>query len=226
MGVIQGFLDTNWMGRVVLILLLVAQIFNWLSMCMNDWGLFDSNPLNNKDRKGFGVWKECGNQEPSANCVELDGWRLKWYGAFQGFAIFAFMSVNVAFCLTILLLYVPPCKGSRELAIGSAIACFITTVFYIVAIIIFGVRFDRSFDAGFDREILQSGFYFAIIVAILTLVAGICAVVGITSKQQVGPSSGGRHGRGVDEEGQGQQLQQTQKKQKKKKKQDEQQQEY
>ncbi|KAH9503866.1 hypothetical protein Btru_064020 [Bulinus truncatus] len=174
MGLIKGFQNTDIIGRVVIILLLVAQLFNWLSMCMNDWGLYDLYITNDNNRRGFGVWKVCGNQEPNANCVDIDGWRLEWYGVFQAFAIIAFLSTNLSFCFIILLIYVPRCLGKKDVAICCAVACFVTVVFYIIAVIIFGVKFDRTYDAGFDREILMTGFYFAIIVSVLSLVAGIC----------------------------------------------------
>ncbi|XP_059143776.1 uncharacterized protein LOC131931090 [Physella acuta] len=188
MGLIKRFLAVNPLTKATLILLLVAEIFNWLSMCMNDWALYDDSAANDKNKLGYGVWKRCGNQEPDPNCMDLDGWRLTWYGTFQGFAIIAFLAVNVAFFFIVLFMFVSSCVGRQEIERISAISCFVATVFYVVAIIIFGVKFDTTYDAGYDREILMSGFYLAIAVAVLCLAAGVCAVIASIGKQQIKPS--------------------------------------
>ncbi|KAK0058865.1 hypothetical protein Bpfe_011830 [Biomphalaria pfeifferi] len=190
MGVIQGFKSTDLIGRIVFILLLVAELFNWLSMCMSDWGLYDTIIANDKNKAGFGVWRKCGNQEPDSNCEEIDGWRLPWYGAFQAFAIIAFLATNLSLCLMILLMYIPQCSRNKDIVVCCTASCFVTAVFYLVAIIIFGVRFDSTFDDGFDQQILQTGFYFAIVVVVLSLVSGVSLAVSLAKGRQVGPSGG------------------------------------
>lgn len=190
MGLINGFRATNVLGKIAFLALFVAELLNWLCFTLNDWGLMDTLITNDDNKLGYGVWRLCGNQEPDPNCQDLDGWRLPWYGAFQAFCIFGFMGVNVAFVLIILTLFVPQCIGNREVGFFCAISCIVSVVSYIIAIIIFGVRFDETYDLGYDRETFGAAFFLAIVVVVLCVVAGICAIIGIR-KQQVATSSPG-----------------------------------
>ncbi|GFS20474.1 hypothetical protein ElyMa_001572100 [Elysia marginata] len=99
------------------------------------------------------------------------------------------MGVNIAFVLNILMLFIPQCIGNREVGFFCAISCVVSVVCYIVALIIFGASFDETYDLGYDRENFGSGFFLAIVVVVLCVIAGICAIIGIRGKPQVESSS-------------------------------------
>ncbi|RUS75593.1 hypothetical protein EGW08_016657 [Elysia chlorotica] len=189
MGLIKGFQAANTVGKLAFVILLVAELLNWLCFTLNDWGLMDTQIENDGNKIGYGVWKLCGNQEPNPNCQDLDGWRLPWYGAFQAFCIFGFMGVNVAFVMTILMLFVPQCLSNREVGLFCAISCIVSVVCYIIAIIIFAARWDDTYDQGFDRETFGAGFFLAIVVVVLSVIAAICAIIGVRGQQQIESSS-------------------------------------
>ncbi|KAK3774015.1 hypothetical protein RRG08_030097 [Elysia crispata] len=189
MGLIRGFQAANIVGKLAFVTLLVAELFNWLCFTMSEWGLMDTQIDNDDNKIGYGVWRLCGNQEPNPNCQDLDGWRLPWYGAFQAFCIFGFLGVNIAFVMNILGLFVPQCIGNREVGVFCAISCVVSVVCYLIAIIIFAARWDETYDQGFDRETFGAGFFLAIFVVVLSVIAGICALIGIRGQQQIESSS-------------------------------------
>ncbi|XP_005096811.2 uncharacterized protein LOC101864520 [Aplysia californica] len=207
MGLISSFQAANIWGQVAFVVLLVAEVFNWLCFCMNDWGLYDTNPTNADDELGFGVWRLCGRTEPDSLCQDLDGWRLTWYGAFQGFMVFGFMGVNLALFFVILVLFVPQCNSNKETRVFSIVSAIVAVICYIVALVLFGVKFDETYDAGFDTEEYFICFYFAIVVAVLSLVVAICLVIGISGGHSIGhapssgPSTGGEGSGGSNSKG-------------------------
>ncbi|KAK7502780.1 hypothetical protein BaRGS_00006030, partial [Batillaria attramentaria] len=71
-----------------------------------------------------------------------------WYGATQALTTLGFVGVNLAFLLIILQIFVDKCKGVAEIAFWNFIQCILTSVCYLIAIIVFAASFDDSFDGG------------------------------------------------------------------------------
>ncbi|KAK7087869.1 uncharacterized protein [Littorina saxatilis] len=179
---VGSFKGANIFTKLAFIFLLCAMLFGWVAYCTNNWGRsFPSDT--NSVYKGFGIWRNgAGNQDPDTQFTPInleanDGWLLEWYGAFQAFATFGFICLNVGFFLVVLFMFVTPCKSNADLSFWNAINTIFGSICWLVAIILFGVRFDEKFDERFSgrtrERTLHYSFGLAIITFALQLAAGI-----------------------------------------------------
>ncbi|KAK7504583.1 hypothetical protein BaRGS_00004069 [Batillaria attramentaria] len=173
MGVKDGFMGASLMVKISFILLLIANLFNWIAFTTASWGYFDFDGIaNSLDGVGYGLWRRCG--ETISGCTVLDGTREDWYATFQAFGIFGFVGINVAFLLLILYMFAGPCKGNGEAKMATFIICFVAAVCWLIAVIIFAAEFSVS---GTSVDKLGFSFALAIIALILAVVAGILLIV-------------------------------------------------
>ena len=69
MGVKDGFMGASVMMKVALILLIVANLFNWIAFTTTSWGYINSP---NSRYPGYGLWRTCGE---AGACSRMDGTR-------------------------------------------------------------------------------------------------------------------------------------------------------
>ena len=69
MGVKDGFMGASTMMKVALILLIVANLFNWIAFTTTSWGYINSATAR---YPGYGLWRLCAE---SGACSRLDGTR-------------------------------------------------------------------------------------------------------------------------------------------------------
>ncbi|GFO08666.1 hypothetical protein PoB_003517100 [Plakobranchus ocellatus] len=60
---------------------------------------------------------------------------------------------------------------------------------YFISLVIFGAECDSTHDQGFDRQTFGAAFFLAIFVLLLSVVAGICAILGVRGQQVMAISS-------------------------------------
>ncbi|KAL8571720.1 hypothetical protein ACOMHN_060806 [Nucella lapillus] len=166
MGLKDGFMGASVMMKVALILLLVANLFSWIAFTTTSWRYYNTT----SSQVGWGLWRNCGIG--ITGCSQLDGTRSEWYGAFQAFGIFGFVGFSVALLLVVLHMFGGPCKGNGEGKMAAMILCFVGGVCWLIAVIIFAVKFK-------DTSITAYGFSFALAIVslILGIVAGILLIV-------------------------------------------------
>lgn len=169
MGVKDGFMGASVMVKVSFIILVIANVLNWIAFCTASWGYIKggTNP-------GFGIWRSCG--ETTGGCAELDGTRLEYYAAFQAFGIFGFVGVNLAMLVLSLFMFGGPCKSNGEAKMAVLIICFVAAVCWIIAVIIFGAKWDDN-NSGNPFAELGFSFALAIVTLILAVIAGILLIV-------------------------------------------------
>ncbi|XP_055957441.1 epithelial membrane protein 1-like [Patella vulgata] len=191
MGVKDDFSGSSILGKVNLIVLLVANFCNWIAFCTAEWGknYASVNDYNLNIFNGWGLWRICGNTLSNAGCNQLDGWALDWYGAVQAFAIFAFVGINVAFLLVVLMMFTSKCKGNGDAGMASAILCLVAAVCYLIAVIIFAYYFSVVYTV-FTINLRPVGYslILAIIALILAFVSGILIIVDLKKGGSTSPA--------------------------------------
>ncbi|KAK7089608.1 uncharacterized protein [Littorina saxatilis] len=181
---VGSFKGANLFTKLAFIFLCFAMFFGWISYCTANWGRTFGED-NNDYYLGYGVWRIGNNEDrnfvrssltyvlPLPTIFHADGWLLEWYGAFQAFATFGFICLNVGFFLVVLFMFVTPCKSNADLSFWNAINNIFGSICWLVAIILFGARFDKKFDTNFSERTLHYSFGLAIITFALQLAAGI-----------------------------------------------------
>ncbi|XP_059139313.1 epithelial membrane protein 3-like [Physella acuta] len=179
MGVKDGFMGAHILIKIAFIIVLVAQLCNWISFCTSSWYIVYNVVLNGNNKyTHFGLWRSCVRSElftTSDGCKMLDGAASDWFAATQAFAVFGFVLLNVGCLLLILFMFYGSCKGKSEAMLASGICLIASAVTWILAVIIYGAKVDdlygdNNFDFGFS-------FALAICALILALVSGILVVV-------------------------------------------------
>ncbi|KAK7089607.1 uncharacterized protein [Littorina saxatilis] len=191
----ESYKAVNGLTKAALILLTASLYLGWYGYCTASWGRVF--PEANSDYfVGYGVWKIADNRSPLPDVfVAIHGWLLNWYVAFQTFATLGFISVNLGYILILLLVYVAPCKGNADLGFWNGINCIFGSVCWLVAVVVFGVKFDDTFDTfPYDDPTLQYSFILAVVVVAVELVAGILLLVNGRSNS----GSGGTAAANVD----------------------------
>lgn len=169
MGVKDGFMGASVMVKVSFIILVIASVLNWIAFCTASWS------YNTFSGTGYGIWRTCNDLIP-ITCSQLDGTRSEYYSAFQTFGIFGFVGVNLAMLLLSLFMFGGPCKGNGEAKMAVLIICFVAAVCWIIAVIIFGAKWDEN-TRGIPSEKLGFSFGLAIVTLILAVIAGILLIV-------------------------------------------------
>nr|KAG5710649.1 hypothetical protein BaRGS_035051 [Batillaria attramentaria] len=117
----SSFMSASLFNKLSFIFSIIAVLCAWISFVMPAWG-YTADP----DKETYGAW----------------------YGATQALTTLGFVGVNLAFLLIILQIFVDKCKGVAEIAFWNFIQCILTSVCYLIAIIVFAASFDDSFDGG------------------------------------------------------------------------------
>ncbi|XP_046548107.1 uncharacterized protein LOC124258079 [Haliotis rubra] len=177
MGIKDSFMGASVLMKVCFLVLLVAQVCNYIAFTIPQWGKRYTAPVGDFF-VGYGLWRLCSNSELPSACGQLDGTRLDWYAAVQAMSVFGFVGINVAFLVVTLQIFSSMCKGVSDLGFWNALCCFLTGACYLVAVIIFGTNFDDGFFSYVGGGILREGefgfsFGFAIVALILEIVAGV-----------------------------------------------------
>lgn len=176
--IIASYKAAPLLTRLANIFLTAALYMGWYSYCTSSWGrVFPQS--DSEYFHGYGIWRIGDNKflttnTPSPLILHTDGWLLEWYGAFQAFASLGFMSVNLGYFLLVLTVYVGPCKSNADLLFWNAVINIAGCVSWLVAVILFGVKFKETFGIiSIGDPVLHYSFYLAVIVAAFQLVAGI-----------------------------------------------------
>ncbi|KAK7462528.1 hypothetical protein BaRGS_00038413 [Batillaria attramentaria] len=172
MGVKDGFMGASMLLKVALILIIVSNFCNWIAFTTASWG-YNDGKLSGQYETGIGIWRRC---DLVGGCSDRDGLREEWIGAFQGFAIFGYVGINVVMLLIILFLFVGACKGNGEVKMGAIITAFVTAVCYLIAVIIFASEWDDGAGKNDDYE-LGFSFGLAIVALVLEAITGVLLIV-------------------------------------------------
>ncbi|KAK7462530.1 hypothetical protein BaRGS_00038415 [Batillaria attramentaria] len=172
MGVKDGFMGASMLLKVALILIIVSNVCNWIAFCTASWGYTD-NLLVNPNEIGVGIWRRCGL---TGSCSDRDGLREKWIMAFQGFAIFGYVGINMVMLLIILFLFVGACKRNGEVKMGAIITAFVTAICYAAAVFIFNSESNENVLRPEDYK-LGFSFDLAIIALVLEAITGVLLIV-------------------------------------------------
>ncbi|KAK7087868.1 uncharacterized protein [Littorina saxatilis] len=173
----ESYKAVNGLTKAALILLTASLYLGWYGYCTVSWGRVYSKAMSDYFL-GYGVWRIADNRTPLPELYATHGWLLSWYVAFQTFATLGFISVNLGYILILLLVYVAPCKGNADLGFWNGINCIFGSVCWLVAVVVFGVKFDDTFvTSSYDDPTLQYSFILAVVVVVVELVAGILLLV-------------------------------------------------
>ncbi|BFZ02656.1 hypothetical protein BsWGS_05695 [Bradybaena similaris] len=165
MGVADSFQSASLLVKITLIIALVSNLCNWISFTTTSWITY-SGP--NTQDTYFGLWRSCG---AISGCTQLDGSGSSKLNAIQAFAIFGFVSLNVATLLVVLYMFWGSCRGNAEVKLAAAILFFISAVTWLISVIVFGADFNKG---GSD---LDFSFGLAIVSLLLSVVAGVLLIL-------------------------------------------------
>ncbi|XP_059144002.1 uncharacterized protein LOC131931277 [Physella acuta] len=180
MAFVKSFKDSSLLLKVTACILIINMALAWVSFVTASWGdgYGDDATKTKKIKKGYGLWKECSDDEIESGCVNLTGWNLQWYRAVQAFSIFGFMSVNFCFLSVLLLMFNPSCHKRKSLHLWVAVIGLWSAISYTVSIIVFGVGFDSSFtDSSLPNQYLEYGWALAIVVAVFQVFVGLIMII-------------------------------------------------
>ncbi|KAL8566208.1 hypothetical protein ACOMHN_063098 [Nucella lapillus] len=183
--IVASYKESPIITRIANLFLTGAVYLAWYSFCTNSWG----RTFPQKDKEyfvGYGIWRIGDNNfksdEPNATTgshapipkilFHSDGWLSEWYWAFQAFTSFGFVSVNLGYFLLILIVYVGPCKSNADLVFWNAINNIAGCISWLVAVLLFGLKFKETFDNS-DEPVLHYSFYLAVVVCAFQLITGI-----------------------------------------------------
>lgn len=177
MGAVEGFKGSGLFAKLALVLLLIATLFTWIAYTCTGWG--------EEKRSGMhiGLWRICSSNHYTPGCSPTDGWANDWFAAVQALVTFGFFGINVALFLLILYMFVSSCQKNGEVAMGTAIICFVTGVLYLIGIIVFGAKFKEDFIDPADRNPswgdykLSYSFALSVVALALELVAGVFIIL-------------------------------------------------
>ncbi|XP_041352906.1 uncharacterized protein LOC121371235 [Gigantopelta aegis] len=169
MSLKESFVGVSSVKKIAFVILLFAQMSNWIAFTTADWGRQSNSFEWNNLFTGIGLWRSCSNGADTAvvPCQMLDGTRNDLYASIQAFATFGFVGINLAFFILLLQIFFDKCKSVSDTVNG--VICFLATGCYLIAVIQFGVYFDTSFI----NKRFGFSFSFAIVAFILSMIAGI-----------------------------------------------------
>lgn len=168
MGVREGCTGASTSMKAAVVLLVAANFFSWIAFTTSSWRYVESDVNHNP---GQGLWRSC-TETGTFTCGLLDGTRLGWYGTFQAFGIFGFVSLTVALLLVVLFLFVASCSDNVEVKAAAKVLCFVGGLCWIIAVFIFSVKYKDDANSQ-DHDKLGFSFVFAIITALLAIVSGL-----------------------------------------------------
>lgn len=144
MGWIDGFKASGVFAKVALFLLIFDAFFNWIAFTSTSWGIMADSIAN--DDTHLGIWRQC--QKLTTTCYELDGYANIWWGCFQGVCLLGFVGTNVALLLMLLFMFWDGCKRNKEIGQAAAWTCIVSSVFWLIAVIMFGAKFEDDTDVS------------------------------------------------------------------------------
>ncbi|XP_059156715.1 uncharacterized protein LOC131941459 [Physella acuta] len=173
MGISDGMSYSSILVKFCFLLILTSAVASWIAFTTSSWGV-------NSDTVYTGIWRRCQGQV----CVMLDGYPKVWFGVFQAFAIIGFMGINVAVVTIALYMFGASCKGNRETGFVAALVCIFTALFWLIAVIIFGAKYELDDEVSGPDSLDRLGFSFGLAVAALglELIVGILMVLEVRLK--------------------------------------------
>ncbi|XP_046340442.2 uncharacterized protein LOC124121478 [Haliotis rufescens] len=183
-GVVESLKAAPLLKRIIFILVLVTQFFNWLSFTTPAWARrFTTLSGNGDDHIGYGLWRSCSNVgtavNPIPNCFPLDGANLAHYGTVQAFATIGFMGVNILFLVTVLQMFTSFCKKVTDINEVNAVQAIVTGIIYFIGLIIYGAvygsgeRLTYTIGNQSRKGDLSYSYVFAFFTMILQIVLGV-----------------------------------------------------
>ncbi|CAL1548290.1 unnamed protein product [Lymnaea stagnalis] len=174
MGVKDGFMGANIATKIAFFVTFLANVVNWIAFCTTSWTVYEPATGN---YQWTGLWRACSGASGSASCTggigQLDGSSDDDVDAVQAFAIFGFIALNVGLLLIVLYMFWGSCKGNAETGIASAIILFISAGTWLIAVAVFGARFDDFANTRFGYS-----YALAVCALILALISGIIMIIG------------------------------------------------
>ncbi|KAK3093885.1 hypothetical protein FSP39_021466 [Pinctada imbricata] len=181
MSVLDDFKGASIIGKIALILLLVASFCVCIAFTCTGWGGEDAYSVSQKTY--WGLWRRCVDTNVVSPCVNLDGTPNDWWAYTQAGSCFGFFGTLVACTLMILYVFVGKCKKNGEMAIAAGIICIVTGILFLIACIVFGVKWNKYYDDVYVAGILtvdrylSYAFGFAVVGALLEIVSGVLCII-------------------------------------------------
>ncbi|XP_045187973.1 uncharacterized protein LOC123545730 [Mercenaria mercenaria] len=172
--------STGLYAKLALGLLSISTLFAWIAYTCTGWGEAVSGPLAGTH---YGLWRVCSDNKYTPGCVTTDGWANDWYAASQALVTFGFFGINAALVLQMVYMFKPGCVGSIEVAVPTALICFITGLLYLIGIIVYGAKFGEDFvnpadsDPNWGEYKLGYSFALSVVALVFELVAGLLLIL-------------------------------------------------
>ncbi|XP_059159640.1 uncharacterized protein LOC131943498 [Physella acuta] len=135
MGVVSGFLGVSNYVKVAALVVMVAQILNWIAYCTSSWWVV-TTPAAGVLYTHYGLWRAC-NSGFLPKCAVLDGTGSDNMAAAQTFANFGFVSLNLGCLLLGLYVMLDTCRGNREAGLGTGVTLLTSGVGWLIAVCVF-----------------------------------------------------------------------------------------
>ncbi|XP_067682632.1 uncharacterized protein [Haliotis asinina] len=183
-GVVESLKAAPLLKRIIFILVLVTQLFNWVSFTTAAWARrFTTLPRNGDNYIGYGLWRGCSNVatagSPIPTCFSLDGANLAHYGTVQAFASIGFMGVNILFLVTVLQMFTSYCRKVTDINEVNAVQAIVTGIIYFIGLVIYGAVYGNGerlkYTVGNESRNgdLSYSYVFAFFTMILQIVLGV-----------------------------------------------------
>ncbi|CAL1543860.1 unnamed protein product [Lymnaea stagnalis] len=157
MGFSDGMKESTALAKLCFFVVFAATVASWISFTTTSWGINFVTYT--------GIWRQCRGSD----CIMLDGYAKVWFGVFQAFSIIGFMGLNAGCLLIGLYIFWGSCKKNGETGLSAAVICIITSMFWLIAVIIFGAKFELDDEVSGPDSGDHLGFSFGLAVAALGL---------------------------------------------------------
>ncbi|CAL1545652.1 unnamed protein product [Lymnaea stagnalis] len=176
MGIKDDFMGAKLLIKISAIVVLVAQLFNWISFCTTSW------ITTVVDR--VGLWRHSAPR--TLGSTSYDGTGSDSMAATQAFAIFGFVGLNVGCLLLVLFIFWSSCKGKSETGLAAGISLIVSAVTWLIAVSVIAADFGRiDYQPTFG---FSFGFSFGLAICALIL-AGVAGVLTILGQLKIGSVS-------------------------------------
>ncbi|KAK6982062.1 epithelial membrane protein 1 [Biomphalaria glabrata] len=162
MGIASGLRDSSLLAKLCFLIIFTANVGSWISFTTTSWGITD-------DKYYTGIWRFCNMGDPNNKyCAMLDGFAKVWFGVFQAFACIGFAGLNASCLIIALYMCGGSCHKNSETGLCASVCCIFTAIFWLIAVIIFGAKFEDDSDVSLNGS-KRLGFSFGLAVASLGL---------------------------------------------------------
>ncbi|KAH9498884.1 hypothetical protein Btru_004950 [Bulinus truncatus] len=148
--------------KIVVAVLVAAEICNWMAFCTTYWYV-------RPEYTYIGLWRTCDSRV----CSVLDGSSNLSNMAVQAFAIFGFVSVNLSFVFILLYIFTVRYKNMLCLSQAAISLLFIAVVSWLISVVIFGTQVCNLPD---KNRTCHFSYGLAVCTPILALVAALLLV--------------------------------------------------